>query len=214
LRRRFARNVPGPGAVAGAIEFAELFRLLPRELSSEQIEATIRGVSGLPESYLHFLCAWSFKRLELEPWIEFPPNSVGGLKLLRRLQSQLPSAECIPFATELSNGGVFFFDCRRREGGEPSIGLWLSDYEVEPGRVEQNVTLCPLATSFAHLMLALTEVVNSPTVLWVPAGQTATPDQLDLVRRIRSVDPEGLGSVGWKLWWGWHVVNFPTEGYR
>jgi hypothetical protein len=193
-------------------DFRAMYGLRPPVLSAGDVSGFESRVGPLPEDYKCFLLRFSFKALDLEPWIRFPSNDVSGLRQLRQVR-QASDRDVVPFAFEWSRGAPFVFDCRAASRADPPIGLSLHDYEVAPGRFESHVTLSPLATSFSHLLAALTCVLKSATLLWVRRpGEMPTAEQLALVREVRATDPAGLGGIGWKLWWGRNAVNFPTEG--
>jgi hypothetical protein len=206
VRRKWPGSVPLPSE----IDFLDLYQLRPPLLSPDDLARVEADAGALPETYKRFMAAHSFKELDLEPWIQFPPSSSAGLKVVARLRRDTGDG-LVPFATDIVHGGVFGFDRRGRTDAEMPIALWLKSYPIAPDRIEKNVILSPLASSFDRLLEVLTRVIVGPELLWVRPGESATAGQIALANEIRSRDPEGFGGPGWRLWWGQNVVNVPTR---
>jgi hypothetical protein len=50
-------------------------------------------------------------------------------------------------------------------------------------------------------LMVLTELFLSDVVLFVERGQTPDIEQIRLVERLKSIDSEGFGAIGWPKWY-------------
>ncbi len=175
---------------------AQLVKLSDGGLGLAEI-AELESASGWiwPPIYKEFLNTFGFVALQLA-LVEFPPT-VGEIALIS-FRSDIQTwkhSGFFPIGRLTDDAGTVGFTTHR----SASHGM----ISVEQSSDAKTSLVGPVFSSFGKMLDVLSCYLEAETEGLVrkrgPAGYE------DLIKRLRSSDPDGFGGIGWEVWWGTHL---------
>ena len=182
---------------AHGLDFAERYRLSAPGFSEKDLRLLLDRVRGveLPTQYVEFLKACSFDELDI-PWLEFASTRQRPTDW--DFDYDILGGKLVSFAYEQERSGVFCFDYRDSSSGEtaPIVLFRFTSPDSPPWIVG------PVFSCFDAVLSVLTAVLESDAA-GVPLyfETDPEPEQLQLVRRLKGMDPSGFGGPGWEARW-------------
>lgn len=190
---RFASNWSSTRAGDEAAYLMEQQRLLSPGLPHDHVEATLARSGFGPigtSSYVAFLARHRCESIDCDGLIEFADSTSleAWSKATTSMRGALPAAEYFAFGFDAATSARFCLQ-RRSPTVTPVVSV-----------VDGEKVLSSVFSSFDALLAVLTEIFRAATPLYVGRGEQPSREQRVLINRLRDIDPEGFGAVGWPGW--------------
>lgn len=177
----------------------EEYRIQAPGLSHEEIQllsSSLPSQLKIPDDLNYFWSAYRYFELGI-PLVNFHPTEEDSFR-----DTTLPIFDFFSnegfatIGTDESGGVSFCVDLRNSSEAseDPPIVL------LRPGARMGEIDIAgPMFSSFEKLLSILTEIMSAfETLYW---EEDPAQEQVALIRRLKTIDPEGFGGVGWEARW-------------